>query len=332
MMVLNTGSNCGRACRISLALVGAFSLITAACGPSRISGIYVSHGPAFAGMLQLTQTSDRHVTGVLSVVQLNSSGRVESNEAPLDGAFDDDQLTLTIHGFLFGRTVSGRVRGNTVEIHALGSNGDLDSSVFKRGSPKDFKDYAGELKAKAEGITLSSTLFRRAQQFRQTIQSAEKWISNAQLHAGRIPSVKDYYRKLEDNMRSAVTRERSTSNSVARGQLSVQVNQGDVAGTQADVQVQQTWDLSIGDAGRELSRQFASYPTDCTNRKQLQERGATGQSVDTWQSACQQAQAEKTKFELSYRRIMEQRRELQTFQAAAEAHRQALVAEANRIQ
>lgn len=240
--------------------------------------------------------------------------------------------TLTIHGFLFGKTVSGRIRGSTIEVQALGSNGSVESEVFKRGSPKDFRDYADELKAKAEGITLSTNLLRRAQQFHQTVQSAEKWMADAQLHAGRIPGVKDYYRKLEDNMRSMIARERTSPNSVARSQLSVQVNQGDATGTQVDIQIQQTWDLNIGGAGRELSRQFASYPTDCNNRKELQKQGATSAAIDTWQSTCQQVQAEKAKFEPFYKRIMEQRGELKGFQAAAGSHRQALVDEANRIQ
>lgn len=62
-------------------------------------------------------------------------------------------------------------------------------------------------------------------------------MANAQLHAGRIPRLKDYYRKLEDNMRVA----RKTSNAVAPGHLFVYVSQGNVAGAQADIQVQQAW-------------------------------------------------------------------------------------------
>jgi hypothetical protein len=99
-----------------------------------------------------------------------------------------------------------------------------------------------------------------------------------------------------------------------------------------DLQVDQMWDRTIGDSGKGLSRQFASYPADCNNRKELKKRGATGAAIDAWQSACQRAQAEKAKFEPFYRRIMEQRGELKAFQAASGSHRQALVAEASRIQ
>ncbi len=103
-------------------------------------------------------------------------------------------------------------------------------------------------------------------------------------------------------------------------------------GIQADVQVNQMWDQTIGDSGRGLSTIFSSYPSNCGTTGELQKRGATPQAIQAWQIACQQALAERLKFEPIYKRVMEQRADLESFQATAQSTRQALVDEASRIQ
>ena len=55
-------------------------------------------------------------------------------------------------------------------------------------------------------------------------------MANAETRAQRIPGVKDYYRRIESEMRSLVARERAPSNSVARTQISVRVIQGKYRG------------------------------------------------------------------------------------------------------
>jgi hypothetical protein len=104
---------------------------------------------------------------------------------------------------------------------------------FRRGSAADFKEYSDQLRSKADGAHLSATLRRKAQQFRGAVQTAEKWIADAQIHVHRISDVKAYYQKLEDHMRSLVAQERTTNNYVARSQVSVSVIQGNTAGIQA---------------------------------------------------------------------------------------------------
>jgi hypothetical protein len=187
------------------------------------------------------------------------------------------------------------------------------------------------LKAKADGIVLSANLGRQTQQLRQLVQSSEKWIANAELHARRIPGVKDYYRNVESDMKALVDREHRTGNSVARSRISVGVGQKDIDASQADIQVGQTWDLSIVDSGRSLSKTFATLPQKCS-AKGLEKRGAGEQALTGWQRACDQALTERAKFEPVFKRITDQRAELKSFQSAAESRRRALVAESDRIQ
>ena len=67
---------------------------TTACNASQLSGTYVAHGATFAEMLQLTQTPDGQLSGVLSHVELKTDGSVSSEQTPVSGTADAGQLTL----------------------------------------------------------------------------------------------------------------------------------------------------------------------------------------------------------------------------------------------
>jgi hypothetical protein len=311
-------------------------LVSTSCSASRISGTYVAHGAGFAEMLQLAQTDNGQLSGVFTSVRLKPEGSITSDQTPVTGVIDADQLTLSVRsGFLqfFGAgSVAGTIRGNTIQLQTVDSKGNVAASVFVRSTPDDFKAYADQLKFKGEKIVLSRQLTERAQRLRQTAQSAEKWIGNAELHADRIPRAKAAYEKIENQMRSLVAQERSEpSGSVARTQISVRVGQGDIAGEQTDIEVNRVWDLGIEEPGAELYRDFTDWDGNCGNPDELRSRGAAPQSIEAWESGCKQALAERETFMPIYKRIMEQRAQLKSFQSAAEAHRKALVGEADRI-
>ncbi|MFI5110077.1 MAG: hypothetical protein ACHP78_14720 [Terriglobales bacterium] len=226
-------------------LLGSILLVTTICSASRISGTYVAHGTDFAEMLRLTQTDNGQVSGVLISVQLEAGGNITSRQTAVTGVTDADQLTLG--------NMAGTVRGNTIQLQWVDPKGNVATSAFVRSTPDDFKAYADQLKSKGRGIVLSTQLTEGAQRFRQTVQSAEKWIGNAELHADRIPRVKAAYEKIENQMRSLVAQERSEPyGSVARTQISVMVGQGDIAGGQTDIEVSQIWDFGIEEPGTGL--------------------------------------------------------------------------------
>jgi len=317
------GKSLVRAFRALISL-GSVFLLTTICSASRISGTYVAHGTDFAEMLRLTQTGNGQVTGVLSSIQLEPKGDITSHQTPVTGVTDADQLTLG--------NMAGTIRGNTIQLQWVDSKGNVATSVFVRGTPDDFKGYADQLKSKGRGIVLSAQLTEGAQHFRQTVQSAEEWIGNAELHADRIPRAKAAYEEIENQMRSLVAQERSAPHgSVARTQISITVGQADITGGQFDIQVNQTWDFEIEEPGTGLYRNFANWDGNCGGADQMRSRGASPQSIEAWQGGCRQALAEREKFIPTYKRIMEQRVQLKLFQSAAEARRKALVDEANRI-
>jgi hypothetical protein len=129
-----------------------------------------------------------------------------------------------------------------------------------------------------------------------------------------------------------LTKERRIADGVARSQISVKVDQGDVVGEQRDIQVNQVWDLAIGEPGMSLERTLSNWDGNCGTPEELRKRGASPESVDSWVTACKEAVDERAKFGPVFRRFMDQRRELKSYQAAAQAHRKSMVNEANRIQ
>jgi hypothetical protein len=74
--------------------------VSATCSASRISGTYVAHGPNFAEMLQLTQTDNGQLSGVVTSVQLKAEGNISSDQTPVTGAIDADQLMLSVRSGL----------------------------------------------------------------------------------------------------------------------------------------------------------------------------------------------------------------------------------------
>lgn len=312
--------------------------VTIVCSASRISSTYVAFGTNFTEMLQLTQTDNGQISGVVSYVAIKSSGQISSDQAPITGAIDADQLTLKpasgLLQFFGAGGIAGTVKGNTITLQIVASKGVVSSRVFTRSSAEDFKRYADQLRSRAAAIELNRKLRDGAKQFHDTVQSAERWVANAELHAKRIPAVEERYRQIEGNMQSLVVRGRGTPDSVTRSQISVAVDQGDNAGGEVDNQVNYLWDMEIEQSGNELYQTFNNWNGNCGTANELRERqkqGALPQILDQWESACKLAFAEREKFVPAYKRIMEQRQQLKLFQATAQAHRRALVEEAQRF-
>jgi hypothetical protein len=298
---------------------------------SRISGVYVGHGTDFAEMLQLTQTDNGQISGVFTSIELKEQGNIDSHQTTVSGAIDTGQLTLKFGSFIFANTLAGTFNGNTIRFQITDSKGNVTSPVLVRSKAEEFKRYAENLKAQGKGIKLSQELLNRAGQFRATIDQVEKWIADAELHELRISRIKDSYDNIERQMQTLLARERQTVDSVTRAQISLDVGQGDLAGGQTDLQVEQIWDLSILSNGQSLYQSFAKWDERCGSEDFLRS-GATTQAVQSWETACKRALAEKQKFVPIFKRINAQRTKIQAIQDAAQSHRKALVEEANRLE
>jgi len=310
-------------------------LVATACNASQISGTYVAHAQGVVEMLQLTQMPDGQVNGVLNHVELNDGGNVSSKQASFSGSAAAGQITLKFPMFSFflsGQSLAGTVSGNTIRLQIVDSNGNVSTEVFERSSPSQFKTYADEMKYKGQAIAYNNNLLNLARQYRERVVNAENWIANAEAHAQRIPNAKSDYDKIESQMRSLVGRERETPDSVTRSQIVVAVTQADISGEQVDIQVQQVWDIGIGESGSQLEKDFKGWDGNCGTDQDLRKRGATDRAISAWDQACKQVIAERAKFEPIYRHMSEQRAGLRLFQNTAQATRKTLVNEADQLQ
>lgn len=317
---------------VGWALTLVFFFPSNASSQSRMSGVYVGHGTGFAEMLQLTQTGNGQISGVFTSIELKEKGEINSRQTTVTGAVDAGQLTLKFGSFIFANTLAGTFNGNTIRFQIADSSGNVTSPVFVRGTAGEFKRYADSLKAQGKGIQLSAELLSRARQFRETVEQTEKWIADAELHEQRIPRIKDSYDHIEQHMQTLIARERQTVDSVTRTQISLDVGQGDLAGGQADLQVEQVWDLSILSNGQSLYQTFANWNERCGLSEQFMRSGATMQAVQSWETACKSALAEKQRFIPIFKHISSQRAEVKAIQEAAQSRRKALVEEAQRLE
>jgi hypothetical protein len=315
---------------ISLALILVFP--STASSQSRMSGIYVAHGTSFAEMLQLTQTNNGQISGVFTSVELKEPGEIKAEQTTVSGSVDAGQVTLKFGSFIFANTVAGTFNGNSIRLQITDSKGNVSSPVLVRGTAEEFKRYADSLKAQGKGIKFSAELLSRTRQFRETVEQAEKWIADAELHERRIPRIKDSYEQIERQMQTLIAQERQTVDSVTRTQISLNVGQGDLAGEQTDLQVEQIWDLSILSNGANLYQSFVKWDERCGAPEDLLRNGATTQAVQSWETACKSAVVEKQRFIPIFNHISSQRAEVKAIQEAAQSRRKALVEEAQRLE
>jgi hypothetical protein len=308
---------------------------TTASSATGITGTYVAHAPSFTEMLQLTQTSGGQISGVLSSATLKQDGSISSEQTPVNGTADANQLTLntrSILTFISGISLAGTISGNTIRLQLMDSKGNVSSEAFIRSSPDRFKAYADELKSRGQAMQYNGKLVGLTQQYRQTVNDAEHWITNEELHSTRIPNVKVDYDRIETAMRSLLQRERQTLDANTRVQIALQIQQGDLAGERLDMELDQIWNIGIGDPGAGLQNTFTRWDGNCWTDHELQKWGATPGAIAAWDGACQKVATERTKFEPIYKRVVGQRADLKSLVATARDHRKALVNEANRIQ
>jgi len=307
---------------------------TTSCLPGvigRISGAYVFHRPNDVAMLQITEADNGQLTGTFSDVAVKAGGRIESIQKPFTGVFDRPQITLTF-GDLFGhQNVSGIVSLNAVELQIVNATGTVEAWRFERSSAAEFNEYAGVVRRSGNTVAANAALVRAAGGYSQAINAASSWMTSSNLHVSKIPAIEQNYRRIESQMESIIQRQRVTANGVDRSQLAVAVNQGDVAGSQFDIQVEQVWN-GIMRGGNSLFSVLSRDSADCRiSDADIRSKGASPETLAAWRASCNQVLSAKAKFDSGFKYIAERYGEVKQIEAEATRHRQALVSQANRL-
>lgn len=315
----------GRALRICLACT--FAVLGISAAGARLSGTYVAHDAGSAIMLQITQTDNGQITGVVSIVAMDADGKINSLQKPISGALDSGQITLSLHGGFAGldsKSMSGTVRGDSIVLESLGDNGEVDSFIFSRASAVEFKRDVDEVRAKAESVIIDAALANTVAASKETLLKTNTWMSDAQSHVQKIAGLEGYYKQIEVKMRQLVKKERWNSNSMVRSQISMYVSQGSMVGSNLDMRVNAAWDHVLQDAA-DLNARYTKLTFDCSvSETELHRKGGSQSAIDSWHGACQNIAAEKDKFESELRLVAESRADLKQFQGDAQKRRQFL--------
>jgi hypothetical protein len=298
---------------------------------SRISGTYVVCESNDGAMLQLTQAGTGQITGVISIVELDSSGRVKTATSSITaGTLDGEQLTLTLHPGIFGTNISGTKTGNTIRLQSVDQDGHVSFSTFIRSSASGFSTCTNQLQQKSAIIELNSNLNSQIEQFRQTEHDAEVWIQGAQLHASRIPTVKDHYNQIQNAMLKLIEREKSTPDPVDRAQLSIDVNQKSIDGDLLDIDVHQTWSWPIEAQLKTITQQLLNSTVVC-DHGEAERPGVEPTTKAKWESECQNVRTAQANFQSISQKIMEQRSDLKTYQDKEKSLRESTVQQAQNL-
>jgi hypothetical protein len=204
-----------------------------------ISGSYLAKDAGTVLWLQLVRTPDDHLTGQIAVSTLKPDGTIERNSAPLTGAVDGENVTLSGSRFLGleAFTLSGNLQGSNL---TLSGGAEPVPIIFKRASLSDYQAGTNQLNVSAQDIVAA----RAAAQSKERITSAEanfvsyidqlvgrmrRFDSDADAHLNRLPGAEARYQAITAKINGYVERERhfsgNDSAAVARSQLYVNANQ-----------------------------------------------------------------------------------------------------------
>lgn len=212
-------------------------LLLTGCHQS-ISGSYLASDEGSVSWLQLVRTPDNHLAGQIAASTLRPDGTIEQHAAPLTGAVDGENVTLSGTGFLGLQSfvLAGTINGNTLTITGAQSI----AVKFKRSTMSEYQAQIAALNVRSQDIEKA----RAVAQARQKSFEAQKdfvaeadqltgrmaqFDSQAEVHLGRFLYAEKGYEAITAKIAAYVARERQLAGnpnaSVLRGQLSVAANQ-----------------------------------------------------------------------------------------------------------
>ncbi|WP_217574777.1 hypothetical protein [Mesorhizobium sp. GbtcB19] len=201
------------------------------------TGTYVGSSPDGAYLMELVEIDGR-LTGHYERVILSRSGKLEDTNTALSGAVNNGTVVITIQPteLLSGAiTASGTFDGQALHLTGGGDGGTLalnlvqaDKNAFQT-QVSDLTNRANQLRlARAEADALA-----HAQDF---VRLLDAFSAHADTQLKLFAPTEQNLRTLTGQMRAALAKQQAIRGdgqaSVARGQISVWINQADVSASQ----------------------------------------------------------------------------------------------------
>jgi hypothetical protein len=252
---------------LSLCVIAVFVLLTGC--KQDISGTYLASDNSTVVWLQLVRTPDNHLTGQLAASVMKPDGSIDRNSAPITGAVDGENVTLS-GSRLFGLqtlTLSGTLEGDKLTLTGVEST----PFVLKRSSLTQYQAQEAALNARSQNIIAAKTAAISRQrtvqaqknfvaQIDQLITKMQQFDSAADVHLGRFPNAEKGYQAITAKMNGYVERERQLAGnpnaSNTRYQLSNAATQASFVTDQVHNQgesLQSTFDMNVKPIAAEVT-------------------------------------------------------------------------------
>lgn len=203
-----------------------------------ISGTYVGHGVSGAFILQMVGTPDGRVTGRYEQVELHPDGKIADVTSAVTGADDAGTVVLTIVPTVTWPatvTASGTLVGDLLHLDGSWNGGSLVLNLYRR-PPSDFQAQVASLRNRSVQLTLARATSEAAAHAENLIQRQDTYVLSADTRLAKFPAFVQRYGEITAAMENGLAQELSINGggqaSVARGQLSVSINQAAVQSTQ----------------------------------------------------------------------------------------------------
>ncbi len=221
-----------------------------------ISGTYVGKSSNSAFLVQVVETKDGQLTGRYEEVILQPTGKIDDNNAIIAGAVNGRTVVVTIKAteFLVGGIVaSGTIDGRALHLTGGGNGVNMTLNLLK----SDEADFRTQVAALTRQQVAQHDIKIAADQLVELKGLSDRMIAFATKADALLPKfapAEQRYRDITRRIRGALAREQSIYGggqaSVARGQISVAINQTAIEGSQLHDSVQSSFRDIANDAGQ----------------------------------------------------------------------------------
>jgi hypothetical protein len=279
--------------RLSLCVVAVFVLLTGC--KKDISGTYLTSDNSTVLSLQLVRTPDNHLTGQLAASVMKPDGSIDRNSAPITGAVDGENVTLS-GSRLFGLqtlTLSGTLEGDKLTLTGV----EPTPMILTRSTLTQYQAQVAALDARSQSIlalrtaAMSRERTEQAQknfvaQIDQLITKMQRFDAAADVNLSRLPNVEKGYQAITVKMNGYVERERQLAGdsnaSNTRSQLSNAATQASFVTDQVHNQgqsLQWTFDNNV----KPIAAEVTNFEQRCQT---VTANDLTPAEVDAIKAAC----------------------------------------------
>jgi hypothetical protein len=308
-----------------------------------ISGSYLASDKNAVVWLQIVRTPDNHLTGQMAATVLQPNGSIERNSAPITGAVDGENVTISGSRFfgLESFTFSGTLKGDTLTLSGAQSS----PLILARSTLAKFQTAETELTDHSQSVIKTNAAIQARQRTYQAernftasvyqlISRMERFDSEEDVHLGRFPGAEKSYEEITAKVAGYVARERQLAGnpnaSVTRGQLSVAANQASIQTEQMHNQTE-SLELALQTNVKPTADESANLEQRCLSPK-LNTGSLNPAEIQNVYAACERLESVVTPFRQKFDAMSAGLARLEQVYQREQKAQQGLIQESEKLQ